>query len=237
MLFGGPGNDTAQMDFGDFFDGGFNIDGVDFFGTRGNDHIVVSRQVGPDGPQALIEMNNKLQVFNYLNGETINVFAGTGNDQVVMDASAGTHWIARFFGEQGNDHLFGGAMGDLLDGGPGNDFLDGGAGDNVLIGGGGHDVLRNGHPPVAATAIAGAAPALVGTSTSSVSASVGNVPVQLEDRSHRLELRRIDSYRASLTGFFQKPADKNTPHARAVLLEPNTLIDVPDDELLDALRL
>jgi Ca2+-binding RTX toxin-like protein len=224
-LFGGRGNDTALMDPFDFFDGGPDQDGIDFFGTGGNDHIRVSRQVGSDGPQAVIAMNNKLQVFNYRNGETINVFAGAGNDEVIMDPSAGQFWKARFFGENGNDRLIGGAMDDLLDGGPGNDVLDGGAGDNVLIGGGGHDVLRNGHPPLAPQALAAAsiaAPVFTDPSNNSTSAGSVHFQTQLKNRSAQPDLR-------------QEPAKKNAPHSRATIVESKTFAKVLDDELLEML--
>ena len=237
FLFGGPGNDTALMDAGDFFNGGADEDGIHFFGTPGSDHIRVSRQVGPDGAQAVVEQNNQVQVFNYLQGETISVFAGAGNDHVTVDASV-TTWRAELFGEQGNDRLYGGPLNDLLDGGPGNDFLDGGAGDNVLIGGGGHDVLQNGHAPVAALAATGdpsVAPALAGTSTNSISAAFVQVPAQLDSRSRKLVPSRIDLDRAALGKFFQQLADKNTRRSRAVLLQVNTLADGLDDELLDEL--
>jgi Ca2+-binding RTX toxin-like protein len=225
------------MDAGDFFDGETGQDGIDFFGTSGNDHILVKRQVGPNGAQALIEMNNKSQVFNYVNGETINVYAGAGNDHVTMDPSAGTHWIAQFFGQEGNDQLTGGAMNDLLDGGQGNDNLDGGGGDNVLIGGGGHDVLRNGHAPLTARALAAAtaAPVADGTSTKSSSARLDQVAAQLDNRSGLLELGRIDAYRASLARFYQELADKKATPSRITLLDRNNRTNGLDDELLDAL--
>src|SRR5205814_1074948 len=132
---------------------------------------------------------------------------------------------ARFSGENGNDHLIGGAMDDLLDGGPGNDVLDGGAGDNVLIGGGGHDVLRNGHPPLAPQALAAAsiaAPVFANTSSDSHSASPVSIPIQLNNRSAQFDLR-------------QEPATKNAPHSRATLVGSKTLAHVLDDELLDIL--
>jgi Ca2+-binding RTX toxin-like protein len=235
-FFGGPGNDTAQLDPGDTFDGETGQDGIDFFGTSGNDHILVKRQVGPDGPQALIEMNNKTQVFNYVNGETINVYAGAGNDHVEMDASAGTHWKAQFFGQEGNDRLIGGAMDDLLDGGPGNDFLDGAGGDNVLIGGGGHDVLRNGHAPLAAPTIAAAATAIfTGSTKTSIAARLIQAPVQLDNGSRQLKLSRIDSNNRLLAGYLQSSRTKDLASSGAILLERNGRSHVLDDALLNAL--
>ena len=111
------------MDPGDFFVGGPDQDGIILFGTAGNDHIRVGRQVGPNGPQAVVRLNGETQLYDYLDGETIFVFAGAGNDRVTMDASAGLRWRAEFYGEEGNDHLLGGATSDLLDGGAGLDVL------------------------------------------------------------------------------------------------------------------
>jgi Ca2+-binding RTX toxin-like protein len=234
--FGGPANDTALMDQFDFFDGGLNLDGIDFFGTAGNDHIVVRRQVGPDGPQALIEMNNKTQVFNYLNGETINVYAGAGNDQVQMDPSAESHWIAQFFGQEGNDRLIGGAMDDLLDGGPGNDFLDGAGGNNTLIGGGGHDVLRNGHAPLAAPTIAAASTTLSsGTAAKSSSLRLVRAPARLDNQSRSLDTSLIESYNSLLARSLQNSGSKDSAYSSAILLDGSSRRNRFDKASLDAL--
>jgi hypothetical protein len=233
-LFGGPGNDTAIMDPGDFFNGGPDQDGIHFFGTSGNDQIRISRQVGPDGAQVLVEQKKQVQVFNYLEGETISVFAGAGNDQVTIDASV-TTWRAELFGEQGNDRLNGGPLDDLLNGGPGNDHLDGGPGDNILIGGGGKDVLKNGHASSAAQPAVAAASAATGTSTNSNAVRLVQAPVQLDTRSHQLNLKPIDLNRSSLARFFQQPTDKCAPHSHATLLEAKRFTVGFDDELLGAI--
>ena len=80
-------------------------------------------------------------IFDYLQGETITVFAGGGNDTVTMDPSAFGFWKGIFFGEAGNDTLTGGDLADYLHGGSGNDTLRGGAGDDTIIGWSGVDVL------------------------------------------------------------------------------------------------
>jgi Ca2+-binding RTX toxin-like protein len=139
---GGADNDTADATV-ETFDGGPGQDGIVVFGTDGNDRIRVSRRLGPNGPQAVVEVNGQTTVIDYLNGETVTVYAGAGNDHVVLDASA-TKWTAAFFGGAGNDHLVGGVLGDYLDGGGGNDELDGGDGDDTLVGGDGHDRFRGG---------------------------------------------------------------------------------------------
>ena len=160
-------------------------------------------------------------MFNYTNGETINVYAGAGNDQVEMDPSAGAFWKAQFFGEEGNDRLIGGAMDDLLDGGPGNDLLEGGGGDNILLGGGGHNVLRNGHPPLAAQALATASiatPIVADTSSNFTSARPIRILTQLSNRSRQVDPTDIDFYFASLAGF-QELANNNAPHSPAILFK------------------
>ena len=84
--------------------------------------------------------------------ETVVVYAGAGNDRVVMsDDGAGQHWNAEFHGEEGDDllvgtnELFGRPRGnDRLFGGPGDDTLQGNAGNDWLEGGPGRDVLEGG---------------------------------------------------------------------------------------------
>lgn len=119
-----------------------NALGLIFHGTDGNDRILIGWQAGPEGAQAVVRINHKTSVINYLGGTTVSVFAGKGNDQVVMKESAGLRWRAEFFGEQGNDHLVGSRQNDKLDGGQGKDLLEGGAGDDELLGGDGNDHLR-----------------------------------------------------------------------------------------------
>jgi Ca2+-binding RTX toxin-like protein len=143
-LLGGNGNDQADSDFGDFIDLGAGEDGFVVQGTAGNDTIVIRREVDANGPVAVVVLNGQEIRFNYLQGETVTVFASGGNDRVEMDASAGAFWKALFFGEDGNDTLVGGAQDDFLNGGAGNDSLDGGAGNDTLIGWTGRDTLVSG---------------------------------------------------------------------------------------------
>jgi hypothetical protein len=119
-----------------------NALGLAINGTDGNDHIRISRVVDADGVHAVFQINGQTYSVGYVNGHTIVVHAGAGNDEVIMDDSVGTHWTAQFYGERGNDHLVGSAANDTLDGGDGNDLLEGGGGDDALIGGDGNDVLR-----------------------------------------------------------------------------------------------
>jgi len=149
FIFEGPSNDFVSFPFASPPTFAFNLsldggaDGVIFRGTDKNDHIRVSRRVGPNGPEVVADINGQVIAGGYSGGETVSVFAGDGNDQVEIDPSV-TTWNAELYGEAGNDHLTGGVLGDLLDGGDGNDDLDGGAGDDELIGGRGRDRLDGG---------------------------------------------------------------------------------------------
>lgn len=140
-VLGGNGNDSAPFDNADFVDLGPGEDGFIVNGTDGDDVIVIKRQVGPDGAEAVVEINGATFVMNYIQGETVSVLGGKGNDVIVMDATAGDFWKAHFLGEDGNDTLVGRGKADYLDGGNGNDTLYGGDGDDVLIGGRGYDLL------------------------------------------------------------------------------------------------
>lgn len=140
-VLGGNGNDSAPFDNADFVDLGPGEDGFVVNGTDGDDVIVIRRQVGPDGAEAVVEINGTTFVMNYIQGETVFVLGGKGNDVIAMDASAGDFWKAHFLGEDGNDTLVGRGRADYLDGGDGNDTLYGGDGDDVLIGGRGVDWL------------------------------------------------------------------------------------------------
>ena len=137
---GGAGNDTASSDVETFI-GGSGDDGITIYGTRGNDDISVSWMAGP---KVVVEMNGTRQEIDYADGEIIFVYAGAGNDRVVLEESGGKHWWAEFFGEAGNDVLIGGVKNDLLVGGNGRDVLIGGAGIDRLEGGKGNDWLIGG---------------------------------------------------------------------------------------------
>ena len=143
-LLGGNGNDAADSDLNDFIDLGAGEDGFVVQGTAGNDTIVIRREVDANGPVAIVTVNGVETRFNYLQGETVTVFASGGNDRVELDASAGGFWKALFFGEDGNDTLIGGAQDDFLNGGAGSDSLDGAGGNDTLIGWTGRDTLVGG---------------------------------------------------------------------------------------------
>lgn len=141
-LLGGAGDDTAsEAGAGDIVDLGSGEDGLLIVGTSKNDVIRVGRLLGPNGAQAVISSNGEVAVHDYLNGETITVLAGRGNDVVTLEASAGVTWQALFNGEDGNDVLIGSSRADILRGGAGNDELRGGEGDDELYGDDGNDDL------------------------------------------------------------------------------------------------
>src|SRR5439155_9690758 len=114
--------------------------GLVFSGTDGDDNILIRRQPG----KIFFDLNGVETASDLVNCQTITVFAGNGDDRVVMDPSAAQTWKAEFYGQDGDDILVGGDLNDLLDGGKGNDHLFGNAGDDTLIGGPGHDQLDGG---------------------------------------------------------------------------------------------
>lgn len=143
QVFTGSGNDRGFDQTGNAapavsFNLGAGEDGLVFSGTSGNDRIRIRWL-----PGAMVEseINGETSQVGYAQGETISVFAGAGNDLVVMEESAGLRWRADFHGESGNDRLIGSVSDDHLSGGNGNDLLWGGAGNDVLVGAKGNDVL------------------------------------------------------------------------------------------------
>ncbi len=142
-LLGGGGDDTAsQVDAGDFVDLGTGEDGILIVGTKKKDVIRVGRQIGPNGAQAIVEVNGQTIIHDYLNGETVTVFGDDGNDVITLDNSAGQTWKALFHGEGGNDVLIGSTQADELHGGDGKDQLYGGDGADQLFGDAGNDWLQ-----------------------------------------------------------------------------------------------
>lgn len=108
-------------------------------GTSGNDVIVIEPQPKKHGGFRVIRNKRVIITFISKDVDNIVVFAGAGNDVVVVNGSLTQNAI--LFGEDGNDKLFGGRGNDGLDGGAGNDKLFGGAGHDVLCGGNGNDFL------------------------------------------------------------------------------------------------
>lgn len=145
IMNGNIGDDFGSgQDTGDVFNEEDGGGGLVVRGTDGDDIIVISRRVGTNGPEAVLNINGVESSVVYLNGETIRVFAGKGNDIVVMDESTAVTWSAQLYGEQGHDLLVGASRGDYLDGGEGRDTLLGQAGADTLIGGAGSDEVHGG---------------------------------------------------------------------------------------------
>lgn len=106
-------------------------------GSSGNDTI----QVLPDGSSRMRVTINGRTVLraSRSDADSIVVFAGSGNDTVIINAALQTS--ALLLGEDGNDNLYGAKGNDTLDGGSGNDRLFGGLGNDILCGDEGNDYL------------------------------------------------------------------------------------------------
>jgi len=78
------------------------------------------------------------------NTSLIQIFGGTGNDQLVLDETNGALPKGNLFGEAGNDTLIGGSGADILNGGPGDDTLFGKGGADNLLGGDDNDTIIGG---------------------------------------------------------------------------------------------
>jgi Ca2+-binding RTX toxin-like protein len=154
-ISGGDGNDSVIAGPGsDSLDGGAGEDAIVFQGTADGDQIRIqgtatgrrrSRSNPPADPDLLlVETNNQTSTYSYPYGEVVVVFAGAGNDRVLMNGASSRRWKAAFFGDLGDDTLAGGELVDELHGGIGRDLLSGLGGDDFLSGGDGPDTLRGG---------------------------------------------------------------------------------------------
>jgi Ca2+-binding RTX toxin-like protein len=143
-IFCGSGNDRIAVNSGltpiFTIDLGPGQNGLTFRGTSGDDNIRIRREPG----KIFFDLNGRTTAADLVNCQTITVFAGAGDDRVIMDSSAAQTWKAEFYGEAGDDLLIGGDLNDLLNGGRGDDFLFGRGGDDILIGGPGDDYLNGG---------------------------------------------------------------------------------------------
>lgn len=70
-------------------------------------------------------------------------YGGKGNDTMIAKAKQGNRRHG-FYGEEGNDTLYGGPGRDTLDGGTGDDEIHGNSGRNHIYGGHGNDVIHDG---------------------------------------------------------------------------------------------
>ncbi len=136
LLNGGTGNNT--------FDEGPGNGGIVLVGTRGDDVFRIGRQVVGNNVYVVTKFNGQVSKQFYRNGETVIVFAGDGDDRVVMESNASNPWVAEFHGGSGNDLLVGGKSDDLLVGDEGDDRLFGNQGNDVLVGSAGEDWLFGG---------------------------------------------------------------------------------------------
>jgi Ca2+-binding RTX toxin-like protein len=86
-------------------------------------------------------MNGVVHLLDTTGCQTVFVFAGAGNDRVVMDRSAGSRWRGEFHGQDGDDVLVGGDLSDALFGGAGRDTLDGAGALDWIDGGDDADLI------------------------------------------------------------------------------------------------
>lgn len=70
-----------------------------------------------------------------------NVYAGDGNDHIVVGDGVNSDINLILYGEGGNDTIEGGAGDDTILGGDGVDSINGGAGTDYLFGGAGNDTI------------------------------------------------------------------------------------------------
>ncbi len=149
LLFGDAGNDNLQGDDGsDTLDGGLGtntlnegggLGGIKLAGTSASDVILVDRRIVGNDVQVWYSLNGNVTRHSYLNGETIIVAGGAGDDIIKLIGTAATSWSADFSGGTGNDFLVGGPNEDKLRGGEGDDTLYGEAGSDWIWGGDGRD--------------------------------------------------------------------------------------------------
>jgi Ca2+-binding RTX toxin-like protein len=136
QVFGGPGADTL---IGGALGERFNEEGEEAPG--GGDTIVAGagndQIAGTPGADTISggPGNDEIKP----GGGADIVHGGPGFDAIDGEGTATRH--ARYYGDAGNDIIFGGLGADYLNGGEGNDELRGGPGNDTLIGGPGRDQL------------------------------------------------------------------------------------------------
>ncbi|MFN7733936.1 MAG: Ig-like domain-containing protein, partial [Pirellula sp.] len=113
-----------------------NVNDLVITGSAGADQIVVSQNASRD---ITVDIGGQRQGTFQVNG-SILVYAGAGNDTVVIDPSITRQ--AYLYGGAGNDTLWGSSAGGVLVGGDGNDTLNARNSRNILIGGQGSDTLN-----------------------------------------------------------------------------------------------
>ena len=125
-LYGGAGNDYLEGGTGkDNLDGGAGSDILD--GGAGDDWIF-----GKDGDDILYG-NFAGQDYAY-----DRMYGGNGND-IIYASTRG-----RYYGEDGDDQVFGSSLNDYIYGGTGNDVLDGNGNIDLIFGEDGNDVMNGG---------------------------------------------------------------------------------------------
>jgi Ca2+-binding RTX toxin-like protein len=120
-------------------------------GTSDDDTIIVSMRYRDNRIVVRINGEQLVRSFPPRPVKRIQVFAGEGNDNVLI--AAGLARKAYVDGAAGDDTITGGDLADFLYGGDGNDHIGGGpsadqlfgdAGDDELFGNGGRDIVHGG---------------------------------------------------------------------------------------------
>jgi VCBS repeat-containing protein len=148
---GGTGNDLIIAGPGDdYLSGGWGFDTVDYAESQTGIVVNLSSFTGthtgsePESAQAGFDQLSYTDTLV----EIENIVGSGFDDQVEGNDQPNIFWGEEgndeLFGLDDNDSLFGGAGADDLDGGAGSDFLHGGQGNDYLVGGPGQDHLFGG---------------------------------------------------------------------------------------------
>ena len=134
-------------------------------GTPGDDHVLISLDV-TDPSKLTVNFNGDVQSFDRTSITSIDVEAGAGPDQIVVDESAGGITIPMTLnGGGGNDLIVAGSGDDVIYGGTGHDRIDGGGGNDLIFGGASRDQISGGD---------GADTLLGGTGDDAIDGGAGN---------------------------------------------------------------
>jgi Ca2+-binding RTX toxin-like protein len=148
---GGTGNDLIIAGPGDdYLSGGWGFDTVDYAESQTGIVVNLSSFTGthtgsePESAQAGFDQLSYTDTLV----EIENIVGSGFDDQMEGNDQPNIFWGEEgndeLFGLDDNDSLFGGAGADDLDGGAGSDFLHGGQGNDYLVGGPGQDHLFGG---------------------------------------------------------------------------------------------
>lgn len=110
---------------------------LNFYGTIGNDRLIVSQL----GTNIIVSSNGTTRTFSQLlpgGVQRIQVYGLDGDDKITIRDNVGPVNIS---GGNGDDEIFGNSGADRIDGGDGDDYIHGLGGNDTLLGGNGRDRL------------------------------------------------------------------------------------------------